>query len=343
MNTENSIWKLLNELATKSGISEIIINNVDNVYIERDGELIRLNVNFSPEDLVGFCKEVAQFNKRLFNRDNPILDGLLPDGSRVNIVSSAYTASSPAITIRKYLRNISSFEDSPNSFGMNAKIVSFLKALVASRQNIMISGGTSSGKTTLLNLLMQELGLTERIVTIEDVKELQFQAPNTVRLLTANVADSVESPLGTRELLKNCLRMRPDRIIIGEVRGAEAFDLLQAMNTGHQGSMCTIHANSPSESLSRLENLFLFAGFDVPLRAVRRQISNALDFLIQLDRNSEGVRVIKKISEVNNMEGENVLLQDIVVYEENGPDFTGLVPSRFKALVRSGLSPDFFV
>ena len=186
----------------------------------------------------------------------------------------------------------------PNSFGMNAKIVSFLKALVASRQNIMISGGTSSGKTTLLNLLMQELGLTERIVTIEDVKELQFQAPNTVRLLTANVADSVESPLGTRELLKNCLRMRPDRIIIGEVRGAEAFDLLQAMNTGHQGSMCTIHANSPSESLSRLENLFLFAGFDVPLRAVRRQISNALDFLIQLDRNSEGVRVIKKISEV---------------------------------------------
>ena len=343
MNTENSIWKLLADLSTKKGISEIIINNVDNVYIERDGELIRLNVSFSAEELIAFCKEVAQLNKRSFNRDNPIMDGLLPDGSRIHMVSSAYTASSPAITIRKYLKNITSFEDAPGAFDMNDKFVSFLKTLVASKQNVIISGGTGCGKTTLMNLMMQELGPTERIVTIEDVKELQFKAPNTVRLLTANAAGSIESPLGTRELLKNCLRMRPDRIIVGEVRGGDAFDLLQAMNTGHQGSMCTVHANSPAESLSRIENLFLFAGYDVPLKAIRKQMSTAIDFIVQLDRKSDGTRIIKKIAEVNNMEGDNVLLQDIASHSGDNLVFTGLVPSRVKKLMKFGLSSDFFV
>ncbi|MCO4753138.1 MAG: CpaF family protein [Bacteriovoracaceae bacterium] len=343
MNANNEVWKLLEELSSKSGISEVIINNVDNVYIEREGELIRLNAKFSPEDIVSFCKEVAQFNKRQFNREHPILDGLLPDGSRINIISSVYTTSSPAITIRKYLTNLTSFDQSPGLFGLSPKWITFLKALVSSKQNIIISGGTGNGKTTFLNMLMQEVSPTERVVTIEDTKELQFKVPNTVRLITRNAASSIETPLGTRELLKNTLRMRPDRIIIGEVRGEEAFDLLQAMNTGHQGSMCTIHANSPAESLSRLENLFLFSGYDVPLKAVRAQMCSAIDFIIQLDKDKDGKRIVRKITEISNMESDNILLQDIAVNKDGQAAFTGLVPIRVKELMNYGLNTDFFI
>ena len=343
MNRENGVWKLIEDLSSKQGISEIIINNVDNVYIERDGELIRLNVKLSPQDIVAFCKEAAAFNKKVFNSHNPVLDGNLPDGSRVNAISSVYTTSSPAITIRKYLKSIQSFDQSPGIFGLNEKWTAFLKALAQSKQNIIVSGGTGNGKTTLMNLMMQEIPPTERVITIEDTKELQFSAPNSVRLVARNAQSSSDKPLNTRELLKNTLRMRPDRIIIGEVRGEEAFDLLQAMNTGHKGSMCTIHANSPAECLSRLENLFLFAGYDVPLKAVRQQMATAIDFILQLDRDRDGRRVIRKISEVSNMEGEKVLLQDIGIHQDGEAQFTGLVPKRMKELMEYGLNSDFFI
>lgn len=341
--SDNGVWKLLAELSTKKGITEIIINNVDNVYIEREGELIRLNAKLSPEDIVAFCKEAAAFNKSLFNANHPILDGSLPDGSRINIISSVYTASSPAITIRKYLKNITTFDKSPGIFGLSPKWTRLLKTMVQSKQNVIISGGTGNGKTTFMNLMMQEVSPTERVVTIEDTKELQFDVPNTVRLVSKTAASSLDQPLTTRELLKNTLRMRPDRIVIGEVRGGEAFDLLQAMNTGHKGSMCTIHSNSPAECLSRLESLFLFAGFDVPMKAVRQQISMAVDFIVQLDRDRDGKRVVRKITEVSNMEGERILLQDIGLHQDGKAEFTGLVPKRMKELMEYGLNADFFV
>ena len=344
MELTNSVWRLIDELNKKAGISEIIINNIDNVYIEREGELIRLNVKLHPEHVIAFCRDVAKYNKTNFNTSFPIVDGSLPDGSRINIISSAYTTGSPAITIRKYLKSISIFDKSPGIFGLTDKWVTFLKVLVMAKKNIIVAGGTGNGKTTFLNLLLQEISPAERVISIEDTRELNFDIPNSVRLVAKGMgASNVTEPLKIRDLLKNTLRMRPDRIIIGEVRGEEAFDLLQAMNTGHDGSMCTIHANTPAETLSRIESLFLFAGFDVPIKAVRKQMSTAIDFVIQLDRNRKGQRIVSTISEVANMEGETILLQDIGNRSEHGPQFTGLVPACMADLMDYGLKTDFFI
>ena len=343
MDKTNAVWNMISELGTKSGITEIIINNIDNVYIEREGELIRLNLTLHAEDIVAFCKDVARFNKTSFNSNNPIVDGSLPDGSRINIISSSYTGASPAITIRKYLKSISEFATSPGIFGLTPKWVQFIQTIVQAKMNVVVSGGTGNGKTTFLNLMLQEISPTERVITIEDTKELSFNLPNTVRLVAQANSAKIEAPLKIRDLLKNTLRMRPDRIIIGEVRGEEAFDLLQAMNTGHDGSMCTIHANNPGETLSRLENLFMFSGFDIPLPAIRQQMSTAIDFIIQLDRARDGKRIVSKISEVSNMEGDKILLQDIGKRTEEGPEFTGLVPKRMKELMEYGLRTDFFL
>ena len=339
---ENTIWKLLKDLSSKKGITEIIINNQDMVYIERDGELIRLNVAIDPRDLTPFCDDVANLNKVEFGPDYPILDGVLQDGSRINIISGVYTNSGPAITIRKYLRDITTFDSLDGKFNISDKWIEFFRILVAAKSNIIVSGGTGVGKTTFLNLLLQEISPTERVITLEDTRELNFKNPNTVRMFTANASSKVNNPLDMRALVKNTLRMRPDRIVIGEVRGAEAFDLLQVMNTGHDGSMCTVHSNSPSEGLMRLENLFLFAGYDVPLKAVRHQMSSAIDYIIQLDRDRELGRVVSKITEVTTMEGDNILLQDIGVRSDMGPEFTGLVPAGVQKLVDAGLSPTFF-
>jgi pilus assembly protein CpaF len=340
---KNSVWKLLDELSTKSGISEVIINSTDNVFIEREGELILLNINLAPSDIVSFCKDVAKFNRSLFGPNNPIVDGTLPDGSRINIISSVYTSSSPAITIRKYLKDIQRFDSSPGIFGLSPKWVSFIKTLIQAKMNIVISGGTGNGKTTFLNLLLQEVNPTERVITIEDTKELSFNLPNTVRLVATKGSSRVEEPLKIRDLLKNTLRMRPDRIIIGEIRGEEAFDLLQAMNTGHDGSMCTIHSNTPGECLSRIENLFLFSGYDVPLKAVRQQMSTAIDFIIQLDRDREGMRIVSRMAEVSNMEGDTILLQDLGNHVDGEFVFNGLVPKRMPKLLDYGLKSDFFL
>lgn len=343
MNLNNGVWKFLNELSSKNGISEIIINNVDNIYVENEGELIRLSKTLSVQDIKEFVQDVAKYNRCNFNLDNPIIDGILPDGSRVNVISSDYTLSAPAITIRKYLRNISNFDQSPNIFGLNEKQIKFLKSLVYSKMNILISGGTGCGKTTFLNLLLQEVGQVERIITIEDTKELSFNIPNTVRLIAKKDIKNQLNFLTTTDLLKNTLRMRPDRIIIGEVRGEEVFDLLQAMNTGHDGSMCTIHASSTVESLSRVENLFLLKGYDVPLHAVRQQISSAIDFIIQLSKDRNGNRFVEKITEITGMEGDKILRQDIIVRTDDNTQFTGLVPIEIKKLMRNGLTSDFFI
>lgn len=343
MNNENSVWKLIDDLNKKQGITEIIVNDTDNVYIERDGELIRLNVDLIPKDIMDFCVQVAKLNKVKFGSDYPIIDGILPDGSRINIISPDYTDRAPAITIRKYLNKFKTFDELDGEFYLNEKLIKLFKTLVQSKKNVIISGGTGVGKTTFMNLMLQEIGINERVITIEDTKELKFNLPNTVRLLTANRGAHLENPLRARDLLKNSLRMRPDRIIIGEVRDAEVFDLLQAMNTGHEGSMCTIHANSPSEAISRMENLFYFTGIDLPLRVVRSQIETAVNFIIQLSRSKEGHRVISKVTELTKMEGEIILLQDIFKYnEEEGAHFTGLVPNCMRSLMEYGIDPEFF-
>lgn len=339
---ENTVWILLQEIATKKRITEIIINSPDNIYLEREGELIRINSRVRPEDLTEFCQQVAEINKVEFSPSYPLLDGTLPDGSRINIVSSLYTGKFPAITIRKYLNEISTFDDLNGRFNITDKWIELLKVLVRAKTNILVAGGTGVGKTTFLNMLLQEIVPTQRVVTIEDTRELSFNLPNTVRLTSANRSSKVKNPLKMTDLVRNALRMRPDRIIIGEVRGPEAFDLLQAMNTGHDGSMCTVHANSSSEALMRIENLYMLAGHDIPLKAIRYQMKTAIDYIIHLERDRDLGRVVGSISEVTGMEGDKILLQKLGERGDFGLEFTGLVPDEVQRLIDAGLPRDYF-
>jgi len=339
---ENSVWNLLKDLEQKKGITEVVINDPKKVFVERQGQFIQLNIQLSKNDLYDFATEVAHYNKREFDKFNPVLDGVLPDGSRINVIAEPFSQGSPAITIRKYLRSIKSFDDDPGVFDLGAKWIEVLKAMVGSRCNIIVSGGTGVGKTTFINLLLKEMSPVERIVTIEDTLELSLNNPNIVRLETF-VATKNCAGLTARDLVKNTLRMRPDRIIVGEVRGGEVFDLLQAMNTGHEGSMSSIHASSPGECISRMENLFLMAGFDVPYQVVRRQISQGVDFIIQLGRDREGKRQVKTIMEITGMEGPNILSQQIAVREDDELVTTGVSPKNMNKLHRmGGLPMDFF-
>ncbi len=339
---ENSVWKLIEDLASKQGISEIVINDPKRVFVERQGQFIQLNVQISKNDIYDFAKEVAQFNKKEFDAGSPILDGSLPDGSRVNVISEPYCQGSPAITIRRYLKSIKSFDDDTSIFGLNAKWIQFFKAMVGSRCNVIVSGGTGVGKTTFINLLLKEMSPADRVITIEDTKELSLNFPNVVRL-EVFAPSKDQKGLSARELVKNTLRMRPDRIIVGEVRGGELFDLLQAMNTGHDGSMSSIHANSPGECLSRMENLFLMAGFEVPFQVVRKQMAQGIDFIVQLGRDREGKREVNQIMEITGMEGANILSQQIAVREDGELTPTGVTPAlRDRLHHDGGLAKDFF-
>ena len=340
--SKNKVKDLFEEIAKKSGISEVIINNLDNVYVEKDGELIRIDIKFTQEEIEEFCQELALFNRKVFNSDNPIMDGNLPDGSRLNFIHKDYTNNCHAITIRRYMKSIKTFDGSPDIFGLNQNWTYFLKTLIKAKVNIVVAGGTGVGKTTFLNLLLQEIPQKERIVTIEDTRELQFNLPNVVRL-EARPAVGEQKGLSIRNLLKNTLRMRPDRIIVGECRGEEVFDLLQAMNTGHEGSMTSIHANTPGECLMRLENLYLLSGYDLPIKALRYQVSSAVDFIIQIRRDKDGKRIVSHVTEIANMEGDKILMQDVGAYKNGEFKFTGLVPSCSERLQKAGLPKDFFV
>jgi len=339
---ETSVWNLLKDLEQKKGITEVVINDPKKVFVERQGQFIQLNIQLSKNDLYDFATEVAHYNKKEFDKFNPVLDGVLPDGSRINVIAEPFSQGSPAITIRKYLRSIKSFDDDSHIFDLGEKWIELLKAMVGSRCNIIVSGGTGVGKTTFINLLLKEMSPVERVVTIEDTLELSLNNPNVVRLETF-VASKHAAGLTDRDRVKNTLRMRPDRIIVGEVRGGEVFDLLQAMNTGHEGSMSSIHASSPGECISRMENLFLMAGFDVPYQVVRRQIAQGVDFIIQLGRDREGKRQVKTIMEITGMEGPNILSQQIAVREEDDLVTTGVSPKNMDKLHRmGGLPMDFF-
>lgn len=340
----NSVWNLIKDLSKKKGITEITINDERHIFVEREGKFIQLQYQLNPAHIAQFAKDVAMINNRPIGDNNPILDGNLPDGSRINIIMPPYTHKLPAITIRKYLRTIRRFEDDEYLFKLGPKWIEFLRSLIACRKNIVVSGGTGVGKTTFINLLLHEINPNERLVVIEDTRELSVKLPNIVQLEARQYAGKGGSQLKIRDLVRNALRMRPDRIIVGEVRGEEIFDLLQAMNTGHEGSMCSIHANSPKECISRMETLYLMGTSEIPMVAVRKQITDSVDFVIQLKRDRNGSRTVDEILEITGMEGGTMLTQSVAKREHDLLDFTGLAPREFQTLVNEGgLDKDFFM
>ena len=343
INPNNGVWKLVKDLQGKKGITEIAINSPESIFVEREGNFIKLSYDFTPQELEQFILDVAQFNNKVCDLKNPILDGSLPDGSRFNAILSPFSYGSSSVTIRKYLPQYKQFNDDSPTFGLNGKWNEFFKALVKSRMNVVVSGGTGAGKTTFLNMLIQEIDPRERLVTIEDTIELNVLLPNAVRLEAGQKFITDSTTLTTEDLVKNTLRMRPDRIIIGESRGGEFFDLLQAMNTGHEGSMTSIHANSALESLSRMENLFLLSGHDLPNKVVRQQITSAIDFVVHITKRRDNTRFVSEIIELSGMERDVILHTKTAYIEDDDLVFSGVPPRRSRELVEfGGLAKSFF-
>lgn len=339
---QSNVWNFISGFDKKGLISEIIFNNPNDIYIEQAGQLTLLDQKFSENELDLFIKEVEQFNNQSLSHESPIIDGSLPDGSRVNILSSEFTQKGPAITVRRYNNKVQLFDKENNYWNLSPKFKDFFKVLVHSRVNILISGGTSSGKTTFLSLLLNEIGPGQRIISIEDTFEIQTESKNILRLISKQ---GYKNPVLTvQDLVRNSLRMRPDRIIIGEVRGPEANDFIQALNTGHEGSYSTIHSNSALESLNRIENLMLLTyNAEVPIKAVRYQLVKAIDFIVHLKKNKEGERCVHEIIEVTGIEADKILTQDIAKTIDDKLSFTGLVPACMNRLSSFGMVSDFFM
>ena len=320
-------------------ISEVMVNGPKSVYIEKKGRLSLTDITFEDDaHIMRVIERIISPLGRHVEEDSPMVDARLPDGSRVNAIIPPVAIDGPSITIRKFGKDKLAMSQLIEFGSITEAMAEFLRACVVSRLNILISGGTGSGKTTLLNVLSGYIPKNERIVTVEDAAELRLQQDHIVRLETkaANVED--HGRVSIRDLVRNCLRMRPDRIVVGEVRGGEALDMLQAMNTGHDGSLTTIHSNSPRDAISRLETLVLMAGMDLPIKIVRQQISSAVDVIIQQSRMRDGTRKVTAITEVAGMEGDVVVLTDIFKYEQTGEDVEGKVIGEMKP---TGLRPFF--
>jgi pilus assembly protein CpaF len=320
-------------------ISEIMINGSKRIYIEKKGRLTRTNVVFDDDNhLMKIINRIISPLGRSVDADSPTVDARLPDGSRVNIVIPPCALDGPVVTIRKFRKEKLSIQQLIEYGSITPGMAEFLRACVIGRLNIIVSGGTGSGKTTLLNVLSGYIPEDERIVTIEDTAELQLQQDHVVRLESqkANARDHGE--VAIRALVRNALRMRPDRIIIGECRGEEALDMLQAMNTGHDGSLTTIHANTPRDALSRLETLIMMVGVDLPIKVVRQQISSAIDLIVQVSRIKDGSRKLIAITEVAGMEGDMVVMSDIFKYTQTGVDADGKIIGEMKP---TGIRPSF--
>ncbi|MGB8213719.1 MAG: CpaF family protein [Anaerolineales bacterium] len=329
----------LQRLLDDPDITEIMVNGPRKIFIEKKGRLERTNVVF--EDNLHILKVIDRIVSPLgrhIDSESPMVDARLPDGSRVNAVVPPCAVDGPSITIRKFRKEKMSIAQLTESNSLTQGMADFLRACVLGRLNIIISGGTGSGKTTFLNVLSGFIPEGERIVTIEDAAELQLQQDNVVRLETKLASVEGEGVVSIRELVRNSLRMRPDRIVVGECRGGEALDMLQAMNTGHDGSLTTIHANTPRDALSRLETLVLMAGMDLPLKIVRQQISSAVDVIVQMSRFRDGERKITAISEVAGMEGDVIVLSDIFKFNQTGMDAEGKISGQHKA---TGIRPLF--
>jgi len=301
-------------------VSDIMVNGPDKVWVERQGKAVLTDIKFRDEkQLRQLASRMAGYVNRRLDESSPMVDARLPDGSRVNIVIPPISLDGTTISIRRFPKLDFTFEILMRNGAISERMKAFLEIVSRCRLNILISGGTSSGKTTLLNAISRGIQNHERIITIEDSAELRLQQPHVVRLETRPRALEGAGEVTQRDLVKNALRMRPDRIILGEVRGSEAFDLLQAMNTGHEGSMGTLHSNAPRDALARLESMILMAGFELPTKAIRQQISSAVDIIVQVERMADGVRRVTAISEVTGMEGEMITMQDIFRFtvEEN--------------------------
>lgn len=314
----------LHELLRDPRVSDILVNGPNKVYIEREGKLEETNVTFLDNDhVLRVIHKIANNVGRRIDESTPMLDARLPDGSRVNAIIAPLSLDGPSLSIRRFGTNPYSMERLIEVDALRKETADFIEACVQCKMNILISGGTGSGKTTLLNALSKWIPAGERVVTIEDAAELQLQREHVVRLETRPPNIEGQGEVIQRDLLKNSLRMRPDRIIIGEVRGAEALDMLQAMNTGHEGSMTTVHANNPRDALRRLENMVSMAGLNFPVRAIREQISSALDVLIHVGRLVGGSRKITQIVEIIGMEQDIICLQDIFKFNQTGVDENG--------------------
>jgi pilus assembly protein CpaF len=329
----------LEPLLAEETVTDIMVNGPYQVYIERKGKLELTDVKFRDnQHVLNICSRIVSQVGRRVDESQPLCDARLLDGSRVNIIIPPLAIDGPSISIRKFSKKGITLDIMAKQRNVSENMAKVLKIASRSRLNIIISGGTGSGKTTLLNAMSQLIDVGERIVTIEDAAELQLQQPHVVRLETRPPNLEGVGEINMRDLVKNTLRMRPDRIILGEVRGAEAMDMLQAMNTGHDGSLGTIHANRPREALTRLENMIGMASVNLPAKAVRTQISSAIDMIVQVSRMRDGMRRITHIMEVVGMEGDVITTQDLYVFEFEGEDQQGNIKGNFKS---SGLRPHF--
>ena len=330
----------LEPLLARDDIADIMVNGADKVYIETDGKIERTDIKFRDNaQLMNICQRIVSAVGRRVDESSPICDARLADGSRVNVIVPPLAIDGPTLTIRKFKKEKLTLEKLVAFGSLTPQAATVLKVAAACRCNILVSGGTGSGKTTLLNCLTRYIDTSERIVTCEDAAELQLQQPHVVRLETRPPNLEGVGQVTMRDLVRNCLRMRPERIIVGEVRGPEAFDLLQAMNTGHDGSMGTIHANTPRDGLSRIENMVAMGGYNLPAAAVREQIASAVNVIVQASRLRDGSRKITHITEVVGMEGDVITLQDLIVFEFEGEDARGRVIGRHRS---TGLRPAFW-
>ncbi len=326
-------------LLKEPGVADIMINGPHNVFIEKDGRIQRANVTFRDNDhLLQILDRIVSKVGRRIDESNPMVDARLPDGSRLNAIIPPLALDGPAITIRRFGSNPLTLEDLLNFGAFTPEMVMLLEGAIKARLNMIISGGTGSGKTTLLNTLSSFIPSDQRIITIEDAAELQLQQEHVLRLETRPPNIEGKGQITATDLVRNALRMRPDRIIIGECRGPETLDMLQAMNTGHEGSLTTIHANSPRDAVSRIETMISMGGIEIPLKAIRQQFAAAVDLIIQVNRLQGGPRKITHITEVLNMEQDTIVMQDIFLFVQDGIDENGKAYGHFEA---TGVRPTF--
>ncbi|ADZ93314.1 CpaF family protein [Marinomonas mediterranea] len=327
-------------LLADDSVNDILVNGAGQVFIERYGKLELSTIRFIDEEhVLNIAQRIAAAVGRRIDETQPMVDARLADGSRVNIITHPLAIDGTSISIRKFMRRNMSLEVLESGNALSTGMVTVLRRAMQGKLNIIVSGGTGAGKTTLLNALSQEISGDDRIITIEDAAELQLQQIHVVRLETRPVSAEGTGKVDQRDLVRNALRMRPDRIILGEVRGGESFDMLQAMNTGHDGSLCTVHANTPRDAIMRLENMVMMAGMQLPQEAIRRQIASAVDLVVQVERMRDGSRRIVSVTEVCGMEDDVIQTQEIFGFRTDSVDSLGKIVGEF---VSSGQRPAFY-
>jgi pilus assembly protein CpaF len=330
----------LEPLFADDEVSEILVNGADKVYVEKFGKLVLTDVRFNNNaHLMNIIDRIVSRVGRRVDELSPMVDARLEDGSRVNAIISPLTLDGPMMSIRRFSVKMLQMDDLIEMGTLTRPIAEVLRGIVNARLNILISGGTGSGKTTTLNILSAFVPDDERIITIEDSAELQLRQPHVVRLETRPANIEGKGAIGQRELVRNSLRMRPDRIVVGEVRGGEAFDMLQAMNTGHDGSLTTVHANSPRDALSRIENLVSITGINIPPKALRAQIASAIDIVLQIERQEDGRRRLVSVQEISGMEGDIITMSELFKFQRERIDDEGNVIGTFRA---TGIVPEFY-